>query len=415
MTSVLDGALGGPLGRRAFPSEHPGVVARWAFVAATVAWALLMLRQWPCIDDPSLQYPALCYSDITALWGVRGTDEGLIPYREADVEYPVLTGLFIHGVRVLTGLLPGEVDWLPYFGLNSVLLFGIFLLLVAVHLQLGRGWEALMVAASPLVVADGLINWDVLPVALTSAAVLAWLRGRPVLSGVLIGLGTAAKLYPALLLAPIVLIGLRERRWRPALEAVVGAAASWLAVNLPVYLVAPEGWWYFFTFNADRGPDLGSVWFALDGLGIPLPESLTLPMALLMAVGLLVLAALAFLAPRTPSLAQLSFLVVLLFCLVNKVYSPQYALWLLPLLVLARRSWRDWAVFTLSELVYWVAVWGYLGEALFAGDDVPRVYFAAILLRVAVQLWLGGLVIRDILAGVRPGEGSDATREGSRA
>ena len=45
--------------------------------------------------------------------------------------------------------------------------------------------------------------------------------------------------------------------------------------------------------------------------------------------------------PTTPRLAQLGFLIVAGFLLVNKVYSPQYVLWLLPLAVLARPRWRD--------------------------------------------------------------------------
>ena len=55
---------------------------------------------------------------------------------------------------------------------------------------------------SPALLLTGLINWDLLAVALVAGALWAWARGRPVLSGVLIGLGTAAKLYPLFLLGP---------------------------------------------------------------------------------------------------------------------------------------------------------------------------------------------------------------------
>ncbi len=66
-------------------------------------------------------------------------------------------------------------------------------------------------------------------------------------------------------------------------------------------------------------------------------------------------------APETPRLAQLGFLVVVGFLLVNKVYSPQYVLWLLPLAVIARPRWRDQLIWQGGEVFYFVMVWWYLG------------------------------------------------------
>ena len=78
--------------------------------------------------------------------------------------------------------------------------------------------------------------------------------------------------------------------------------------------------------------------------------------------------ALGMLAPTPPRLAQLGFLVVAGFLLVNKVYSPQYVLWLLPLAVLARPRWRDLLIWQAGELFYYVAIWLNLGGWL-AGVD----------------------------------------------
>ena len=57
----------------------------------------------------------------------------------------------------------------------------------------------------------------------------------------------------------------------------------------------------------------------------------------------------------------MAFLVVAAFLLTNKVYSPQYVLWLLPFVILARPRWRDWLIFTAGELIYFVAIWWHLG------------------------------------------------------
>ena len=110
-------------------------------------------------------------------------------------------------------------------------------------------------------------------------------------------------------------------------------------------------------------------------------------------------------APRTPRLAQLAFLVVAGFLLVNKVYSPQYVLWLLPLAVLARPRWRDLLIWQAGELFYLVAVWTYLGGWLeeAVGGQAP-VYDLAIWVRVAAQLYLCAVVVRDVAAPrARPG------------
>ena len=68
-----------------------------------------------------------------------------------------------------------------------------------------------MLAASPCVAAAALINWDLLPVALTALAMACWSRRKPGLTGVMLGLGAAAKLYPALLLGPLLLLCLRSQ------------------------------------------------------------------------------------------------------------------------------------------------------------------------------------------------------------
>ena len=103
-------------------------------------------------------------------------------------------------------------------------------------------------------------------------------------------------------------------------------------------------------------------------------------------------------APSTPRLAQLGFLVVAGFLLVNKVYSPQYVLWLLPLAALARPRWRDQIVWQASEIVYFASVWWYLDGALQpgGGQDVGF-YWVAILVRMAGELYLCAMVVRDIL------------------
>ena len=69
------------------------------------------------------------------------------------------------------------------------------------------------------------------------------------------------------------------------------------------------------------------------------------------------IAVLALVADRRPRLPQLVFLVVAAFLLTNKVYSPQYVLWLLPLVVLARPRWRDFLIWQAGEVLHYVGTW----------------------------------------------------------
>ena len=102
-------------------------------------------------------------------------------------------------------------------------------------------------------------------------------------------------------------------------------------------------------------------------------------------------------APATPRLAQLGFLVVAGFLLVNKVYSPQYVLWLLPLAVLARPRCATRLIWQATEVFYFASVWWYLGNFLAPGDGGDaEFYWFAILLRMAGELYLVAVVVRDI-------------------
>ena len=402
---ALSTFLGGAIGRHARPGGLWFNPAAWAYLTLTLSWLVLMLRQLPCLTAGD-KFPRMCYSDITVLYYWRGLKDGQIPYLDSDVEYPVLTGGFMEFSRRILLMLGGQsrpdlssADVTQaagmYFAINAVLLFALFGLLVWAHLKMHRPWDAMMIAAAPAIWTTGLINWDALVIALTALALLAWSRKKPVWTGIWLGLGIAAKLYPVLLLVPLAVLCVRTGRWRPFFLTLGATVASWAAMNLPVYLATPDGWMGFWTFNVDRGGDLGSIWYVLNMAQVDVPDVSKL-VAALMVAGTLAICGMLLLAPRRPRLAQGVFLIVALFLMVNKVYSPQYVLWLLPLLVLARPRWLDWAVFAVGEAVYFVAIWAHLDGLLAMGSGQERLYWWAVYIRVGVQLWLCGRVIHDM-------------------
>ncbi len=385
----------------------------------TVGYLIGVLRQLPCrqtvVGQDVDSYKWMCYSDIPLLYRLRGLVYGNTPYLDSGnyppLEYPVLTGWFLELERRITVALGAptgqeltEQQQLTasaiFFDVNMVVLFVLALITVLAQLQTttSRPWDAMMLAASPCLALASLINWDLLPVALTALGCLYWSRSKPVSAGIMLGLGMAAKLYPALLLGPLLLLCLRGKRMRAFGAMFAAFAASWMVVNLPVIILAPRQWLSFWSFNSDRGGDLGSIWYVISLAGHSISHLNALNAVLFLGacagIGIIIVV-----APRRPRFGQVAFLVLAAFLMTNKVYSPQYMLWLLPFVILARPRWREWWVFTAGEVIYFGAIWWHLGGQLTPGAGGPdKVYWSAVILRLATQSWVAAIVIRDIFA-----------------
>ncbi len=415
-------AVGGPWGRHAVTGRAVfWTPLRVCLLYATVVLGAAWLKQAPCSDGNwtgSVQFTHLCYSDAVPLFGVHGLGDGAVPYLDAAVEYPVLTGAFMalaavlgrgyEGLATAAGLLPQVPPVHAYYMATCLLLS--LCALVAVRAVLGasgpRPWDAAMVGLSPLLLVHAFTNWDLFAVALAASGLWAWARDRPVLAGVLLGLGTAAKLFPALLLGALFLLCLRAGRLRVWLRAALAAVGAWVVVDLPVALAAPGNWSLVFRVNSARPADPDTLWnIAITTAGGdlfdgPLPEGGT-PVVLNALVALcvlLVVAAVGWLtlaAPVRPRVAQVAFLLVAGFLLVTKVWSPQYSLWLLPLAVLARPRWRSLLLWQAAEAVLWVVrmLW-YLGAAD-RGVGVEW-FFLAVVVRDVALVVLVALVVRDV-------------------
>ena len=114
---------------------------------------------------------------------------------------------------------------------------------------------------------------------------------------------------------------------------------------------------------------------------------------------------LALAAPRRPRLPQLCFLVLAAFLMTNKVWSPQYVIWLVPLAVLARPRLWPYVLWQLTEVGYFFGIWGYLIFVYAAGGHPVTGYqgistgwyFAVLLARFLAVALLSAYVVRDIL------------------
>ncbi|GAB1328707.1 glycosyltransferase family 87 protein [Streptomyces sennicomposti] len=408
--------IGGPIGRRALLAASWWTPVRVIALVGIGMFALGLVQKAPCYHSgwffgASSQYTKACYSDIPHLYQGRGFADGLVPYFDKltgdmpYLEYPVLTGVFMEVASWLTphsGTMQHQEQWYWMVNAGMLMVCAAVIVVCVVRTHARRPWDGLLVALAPAFALTATINWDLLAVALTAAAMLMWSRGRSLAFGVLIGLATAAKLYPVLLLGPLLVLCWRAGRWREFGSALGGAVVAWLVVNLPVMLFASDGWWQFYRFSHDRGVDFGSFWliWSQESTDPPSTDFVNTGATLLMVLSALGIAALALTARRRPRFAQLAFLIVAAFVLTNKVYSPQYVLWLVPLAVLARPKWRDFLIWQACEVAYFLGIWMYLAYTT-SGDahkGLPTEgYHWAIALHLAGTLYLCAIVVRDVI------------------
>jgi len=104
-------------------------------------------------------------------------------------------------------------------------------------------------------------------------------------------------------------------------------------------------------------------------------------------------------APRRPRLPQVLFLLVVAFLLSNKVFSPQYTIWLLPLVALARPRWRLFLLWQLTEAwVLFTRFMHFIFNDTQGRRGIDRGWFVgAVTLRDLLLLVMAGFVIREIL------------------
>ncbi|CDO86132.1 hypothetical protein AWC29_29255 [Mycobacterium triplex] len=451
--AALADAVGGPVGRHALIGRARLMTPlRVMFVFALVFLALGWSTKAACLQssgtgtgdqrvanwDNQRAYYELCYSDTVPLYGAELLNQGKFPYKsswiETDssgapqirydgkpavryMEYPVLTGVYQYASMALaktyTALsklapLPVIAEVVVFF---DVAAFGLALAWLATvwataGLSGRRIWDAALVAASPLLIFQIFTNFDALATGFAMSGLLAWARRKPVLAGVLIGLGAAAKLYPLLFLGPMLVLAVRTGRVRMLVRTAVAAVLTWTLVNLPVLVLFPRGWSEFFRLNARRGDDMDSIynvvksftgWPGFDpklGFWEP-PTVLNTVVAVSFVACCAAITYIALTAPQRPRVAQLLFLVIAAFLLTNKVWSPQFSLWLVPLAVLALPHRRVLLAWMTIDAVVWVPRMYYLyGNP---NRSLPEQFFTTtVLIRDIAVMALCALVIRQI-------------------
>lgn len=330
-----------------------------------------------------------CYSDLPALFDARGLVDHHWPYSSAtnSVEYPPLTGLVMWGTALIT---PAGYNSDKYYFLINIFLLAALFIGTAILLSKINPSKWYLLPVLPAVIASLYINWDMWAVISAVAAIYWFDRKRYELSAISLAVSIATKFFPIVLLIPITIIFLHQRDVRLAVKYILQTSILWVAINAPFAISTPTGWWRFFKLNSSRPADLGSLWQALSIFGIN-PRGINFYWVALFIVGSAVISLRLLRSRLPPKLAQSAFIYVALFTALNKVYSPQYVLWLAPLGVLALVNQRDRAAFWLwqgAEAIYHFAIWEYLATYGGSKFSLPATWYAAaILLRIATSLY----------------------------
>jgi uncharacterized membrane protein len=367
---------------------------------------------WSSHFEYTKQFQYFCYSDIYPLYFHEGLSAGQVPYLDHAVEYPVLTGWTMQVAAWLTHSQNPPNTGVRFFDITCLLLAicGVVgILATAYAAGPDRRWQGVMVALSPALILAAFINWDLVAMALGMLGIAAWAARRVTLAGVFLGLAVAAKFYPLVIFGPLLVLSVRTGYLRAFAKTLVAGVLAWMAVNVPVMIVAYNGWSWFYVFSKERGADWGSIWYYFEHLNVPLLGDsqnswLNFMSAAFFALALAAIAWLTLAAPRRPRLPQLCFLVLAAFLITNKVWSPQYVVWLVPLAVLARPRLWPYVLWQLAEVGYFIGIWGYL-TFIYAqeGDVFPGYqglstgwYFTLLLFRLISVLIMSGYIIRDI-------------------
>jgi hypothetical protein len=336
--------------------SEPGLEGRrlGAAVALGVALFLLsfgLLHVGPFDDHEIRDTP------VYQRYGDKVVDFAAVPYRDFSLEYP--PGAL--PAFIVPSLAPAD-DYRKAFEVLMLLCGAGAVALVAVTLaSVGAGSTRLFgatafaglapLALGPLV----LTRFDLWPAMLTVASLAAFVRGRERLGFGVLGLAVSAKLYPALLV-PIALVYVGRRRGgRQALTGLGIFALVLGLVLVPFAILSPDGLAHAFGRQTGRPLQVESIGSALllalhqvgsyeptvvssfgsQNLTGGLPDALATVLTVLQV--LTVICVWVLFASRRGWREELlagSAAAVATFIAFGKVLSPQFLVWLIPLVPL---------------------------------------------------------------------------------
>jgi hypothetical protein len=321
----------------------------WQFGSAALGVAVFVAA-WALLHEGIYAREQIADTPIYERYGEAMTD-GRVPYRDFAVEYPPAA----LPVFLLPALGSGNSD--DFRRRFEGLMAGLGVACVVLVAVLASSfWAPVYVGAAPLLLGSVYLSrFDLWPAALTLVALALLVAGRLRIGLGALGLAAAAKLYPAVL-APLAIAHVWRTRGRQ--EALVAAGvflAVVAAIVAPFAVISPGGVWDAFSRQAGRPLQIESLGAGLllaahqafgadvtmesshgsqnlDGLAA---DALAVLSTVLQAAVILALWIWYARGPATRErLLSASAAAVCAFVAFGKVLSPQFLIWLVPLVPL---------------------------------------------------------------------------------
>ena len=327
---------------------------------------------------------------------------GHLPYRDFFMEYPP---------GALAVFLPPQVFGSEHYnaafkslmalcGAATIVVLAVLLVRLAATRR--RLWTALaLFALSPVALGPISLNtYDAWPAFLTVSGLALMLAALPVAAFAVLGLAFAAKVYPVVLLPPALVYVARTAGRRAAAWSAAAFAAVVAVVIVPFLALAPHGLVQSFRAQAARALQVESLFGSLlgvaDRLGLysahvvhrtghaisydltgTFPRALAGVSSVLQVVAVALVAWLYVRGRDEPQRLAIAFAgAVTGFLAFTRFFSPQYMVWLLPLVVLLGPL--EWAL-TAAALVLAQTWFFHYGDVFSLGG----------------RIWL--VVVRDLL------------------
>jgi hypothetical protein len=333
-----------------------------AFAAGLAS--VVFLSSWTLLHHGFYEREQVLDTPVYERYG-RAIDDGEVPYRDFALEYPP-GALPVFALPAL-GDVSFETFVRRFEGLMAALGLALVAFVAAALAGLGASTRRLaaalgFVALAPLALGSVVLSrFDLWPAALTAAALAALGSGRERLGHGVLGAAVAVKLYPAVLL-PIALAAVWKRQGRgEAVRCAAVFAGVAAVVVVPFLVLSPGGMWDSVTRQASRPLQIESLGssvllgahhaFGLEitmksghgsqNLAGSLPDALAIAHT---AVQLAALVAIWIVFARGPADRERFVLAcaaaLTAFVALGKVLSPQFLIWLLPVvpLVAGRRG-----------------------------------------------------------------------------
>lgn len=344
---------------------------------------------------------------------------GEVAYRDFTMEYPPLALVFFLLPRLF------GPDFSIYFTgfITEIIIFDLISVLIvsgiARRLQLPH-WETLFIYTLALLATGPvLINrYDLIPAVLVLLALYAYVLGRNKLSWFVLALATMTKVYPVVVV-PVLLIDLLcRRRYRESFYGVAVFAAVCTVVILPFAVLSPDHFFDFFGYHMLRGLQIESIYSSILLLGHTLgltsldinfsygAWNIVSPLSDLAAAVSPFIVVISLMAvywfffkyrrkgsdpPDNGAIIQYSLGATAFFIVTCKVFSPQFIIWLYPLVPLVCGRWRilSWLLYlVIGVLTFYIFPTHYYDLIAFDATVIYITVVRNVLLLGLAVLWL---------------------------